>query len=849
MGTLKRSGIIVCGLAAGFLAIAAALAGPAASPPAEPRPAGAGPAAQADKEPLEIVETRGGKNYRGRVVGYDAGTKSYILLVDQIRLSVSESEILTIRSGEVEPAKADPAAAPEGAQDRPAGRAGDRPPPPRKEKEDAALGDPPAPASPPPALPRATAEPAGREGGAVTLEALVRDCRSWPTPRTPEAAQALSMALDRLRAHEPLAAVDPLKRAMQVESDCPTPAILLAAIRLEAESNPEEAWPLLLLAGGKSSGLAAWKSLAARAAFELGYRKLGAKLQAEAIEARTEGAEREYRLARFWRDRDPDRSRKAWLEYRRLDPDWEKVSTAEGPRLKLAVQALERGAASEAASILAHLCEGSPWMEEEARPLLLRALTARAERSQAAGRSEVAIGDLRAVEEEFPDRRAEVEPRRREIEDGWVKARLKGAAGARELAAAVKGFSLLIPDVKERFGPSIAAAFVEAARSDLGREGFDAAAETLKSGSEFGAVPDGALVDTLAEVVRKDASAGDLTRARARLKLLTDLGVKGEAIDRAKREVERGGEAPRPSPEAAGKPEELADPATIPHFPLVAGSQWRYLYGDGSREVLKLAEIEARKDGRSAYRFTSELILGDARIPYQKTGYFSGPCFHLGSSSRALGADPVLKAPVACGTRWSWRKGDIACEREYVAVDARITCRAGSFDNCLKVKATSRLDSGGTKSRPIVQYFYYASGVGLVKIEGETPFDGRELEEYRIGDGPPLKPPALEARSTFDPRPARESTVESRGLTAAPGRSTDESALPARVPEKDLEARKRDSEVREPDRSRETPSRETTSSHVETPAARETGRGGIEGGLGGSPEAHSHEDRPEKPEK
>src|SRR6185295_1173220 len=67
------------------------------------------PGSSADREPLEIVETRGGKNYRGRVVGYDAGTRSYILLVDQIRLSVSESEILTIRSqGESDPAAAEP---------------------------------------------------------------------------------------------------------------------------------------------------------------------------------------------------------------------------------------------------------------------------------------------------------------------------------------------------------------------------------------------------------------------------------------------------------------------------------------------------------------------------------------------------------------------------------------------------------------------------------------------------------------------------------------------------------------------------------------------------------------------
>ena len=72
-------------------------------------------------------------------------------------------------------------------------------------------------------------------------------------------------------------------------------------------------------------------------------------------------------------------------------------------------------------------------------------------------------------------------------------------------------------------------------------------------------------------------------------------------------------------------------------------------------------------------------------------------------------------------------------QREYVADDVRVHCRAGVFENCLKVKATSRFDSLGVRSRPVVQWFYYASGVGLVKIVGTMPLDGRELVEYQVG--------------------------------------------------------------------------------------------------------------------
>jgi hypothetical protein len=131
--------------------------------------------------------------------------------------------------------------------------------------------------------------------------------------------------------------------------------------------------------------------------------------------------------------------------------------------------------------------------------------------------------------------------------------------------------------------------------------------------------------------------------------------------------------------------------------------------------------------------------------------------------------------------------------------------------------------------------------VGLVKIEGETPFDGRELEEYRIGEGPPLLEP----------------TVDSRPLTVLPGRSTGEPAIRNREKEQEPEARKPETDVRESARSHETPAAESRSSHVEplavrepvhaaTPAQKEPERRGIEGGLGGSPEGHFPEIHSEK---
>jgi hypothetical protein len=65
---------------------------------------------ESSEELLEVLETRDGKQYRGRVVGYDTESKSYLLQVDQRQIAIPEAKILTIRSPSDPGPKAEPEA-------------------------------------------------------------------------------------------------------------------------------------------------------------------------------------------------------------------------------------------------------------------------------------------------------------------------------------------------------------------------------------------------------------------------------------------------------------------------------------------------------------------------------------------------------------------------------------------------------------------------------------------------------------------------------------------------------------------------------------------------------------------
>jgi hypothetical protein len=707
--------------------------------------------------PEEIIETIGGRAYRGRVIGYESSTKSYLVLVDGSRTAIPESEILTIRNvldvpaGTLATIEKRTAPAQAGRTSSPAVQG-------PAEKDRAAKTAPDRPAT-------SSTSSTSSDGDLVTLESLIRQASSFPIPGKPEAREALDAAWGKLRGGEPLAAVEPLTKALAADPACPGPAALLAAVRLDVERDPAAAHGIATAALARTPDFLPLVALASRTSLALGYRNLHAKLEGARIAARYEGAEREYRMFRFLQIRDPEAARKAWSEYRRLDPRWEKA-TAEGRAARDGIEAIDGGDEGRGIGILARAVEDNPLLAEEARPHLVRAFLARARKSETAGRHEFALADLRAAAEEDPGKAEEIAARRKEIEDAWTKVRLAGATTAEEIEEASHDLGRLIEDVKGKCGPAFAGALSRIAAEAASREDFDGTVRCLKATETYGAKPEAAVLEKLAAIVAGDIARRDTARAGERLGVLEALPRDGTGLDgrlvslrsdleKALRpskdaddadRADRLASAPPPAPAsrrpevsvegAPSTPEAAAGPSTMPYLPLIAGTRWSYVYGDGSKENQVLERIEEGKDGETVYRFASALVVRDDKVPYHKTGRFSGQYFQITSGMRSSGVgDRVLKLPVVLGDRWTWRKGDIVCEREYVATDAKVESRAGTFENCLKVKATSRFDAGGTRTRPIEQYFYYAPNVGLVRIEGETALDGRELEEFAIGGG------------------------------------------------------------------------------------------------------------------
>lgn len=628
---------------------------------------------RADDPSLETIETRSGKRYRGTVEGFDARTKSYLLLVDGQRLSLPEADILTIQPPEAAAGRAaEPAQAP--SKGAPAATAGNS-------KEAPASG-------PGQGAIEATTGPGSTSSSlsavaGVTLGELTALVRSLPPPGSSGSRERFEEAVARVRSGAPLSAVEPLARALAAEPACASAAILLAGVRLWEGTDPESAYALLVAPAVSASNSPAARSLLVRAAAALGYRRVRDRAEEESIRGRFQGAEREYRLCRFFLlHRDEERARAAWREYRRADPSWERVTTPEGLAFQKGEAALERGDFTSAAREFLSL-EENPFAWEEGKPLYLKALLARSDRARASGKLEIAAADLAALIDEVPERRQEFEGRLNEVQELLAKERRPAAAETQASSSTT----------------SVAAGPTGAPRS----ASPTAAAErsTAPTASPAAAAPVTPLPAATASPPSTSSPA-----------------------------------VVAPPPSTPDSPGPASGPSGTPYLVLKPGSAWTYLHGDGSREVQKLDRIEVLDDGRTAYRFSYDFQLADARIPYQKTGFFAGGFFQIVSGSRATAGELALKVPVVVGENWSWRKGDISFEREHVATDVRVICRAGSFENCLKVKATSRFDKNGIRSRPVVQWFYYAPGVGLVKIEGESAFDGRELEEYRSG-GPP----------------------------------------------------------------------------------------------------------------
>ena len=105
---------------------------------------------------------------------------------------------------------------------------------------------------------------------------------------------------------------------------------------------------------------------------------------------------------------------------------------------------------------------------------------------------------------------------------------------------------------------------------------------------------------------------------------------------------------------------------------------------------------------------------------------------HYGSWEAGVdGAQPgiiMLGNPViGLQYRQELYSGEAEDQGEVVGNNESVTVAAGTFNGCLKIKETNPLDP------EVLEYKYYANGVGLVKVEIiQNPLETEELVSFNI---------------------------------------------------------------------------------------------------------------------
>jgi hypothetical protein len=207
------------------------------------------------------------------------------------------------------------------------------------------------------------------------------------------------------------------------------------------------------------------------------------------------------------------------------------------------------------------------------------------------------------------------------------------------------------------------------------------------------------------------------------------------------------------------------------YFPMVAGARWEYslgsgrlgrtrvsVEGQGMREVPGLSEpvyvvTETAPGGPLNTVDTSPVayVVGDAFI-----ARYMGIDFDGEDRLRLLGKeDPTWILPLAIESGQSWTQDTRMLELPeaesgknrwtgQVEFPLTVEVPAGSFRDCVKVRA-EYWDETVSRERPLMVYEdYYARGVGLVRSvsqdqrEGAAPPLEQELLRYEI----PVQPPA-----------------------------------------------------------------------------------------------------------
>lgn len=162
------------------------------------------------------------------------------------------------------------------------------------------------------------------------------------------------------------------------------------------------------------------------------------------------------------------------------------------------------------------------------------------------------------------------------------------------------------------------------------------------------------------------------------------------------------------TPEAESSAEQTEALSAKDYYPLAIGNKWTYR-GEPHPEDVHI-EIVKVDDG-----FFIDNNEPPSRLQPRSSGIFDGDRF-------------LLEDPLEVGHTWMAVPSVAAVERyEIVATDLRVQTPAGSFSNCVRVKAEVPGRTPAGDKMKLIMNWTYAPRVGLVRLE----------QKVQLGDQPP----------------------------------------------------------------------------------------------------------------
>jgi hypothetical protein len=161
---------------------------------------------------------------------------------------------------------------------------------------------------------------------------------------------------------------------------------------------------------------------------------------------------------------------------------------------------------------------------------------------------------------------------------------------------------------------------------------------------------------------------------------------------------------PGAAAQAAGAPSDF--------YPLAIGNEWTYRdESPAARQGATTRTVRVLSRARDGYFKDSER--GEIRA--------DADCLH--DRSRRL-----LCGPIAVGTTWTSVVAVSSTEKyEIVGVGERLETPAGTFEGCVRVRATNRAGPGSE----LVLEITYAPGIGPARIETFALVSGKVVPQFR----------------------------------------------------------------------------------------------------------------------